>query len=503
MKTISAEEYKKKYGEVSYTQLAGQSNTKKAQSPSFMSRVGSDIKERGATINRAIAGTDEFAGQSALRRGTQATATAFGALSNTAFEALPENNIVTARSGLQDLGDKVGKTFSALTDKVSDAKALQDWVTKNPKAVEALEEILGTTASAGAISGEILGAKGTAVGATKVANATPGAISTVARTATDNVIKPALGVAGDIAGGVKSTASNMVNPERIMQRVARIPKNAQANFEKAAGESVGKYLNKRDIYGSTEQISNQLYNRFSASREAADSALAKLPGTYKARPVDTALDELLSRETRVSSPGALSPDIKRVQELWSKNKSGGLSMSEINEVKRIYERNIRLDFVKQNLPEGVARSTNIDNALRQWQFSKAEQLGLKNLRDINRETRLAKQLLDDIGKESSGSAGNNLMSLTDAVLIAGGDPATIGTFIGKRILGSKRLSSYAAKKLYRGEKVGKTEATFTEPKPGLEEFMKKTDENIRKKFVPEDASPWGLSDSYSERVKKK
>lgn len=307
-------------------------------------------------------------------------------------------------------------------------------------------------------------------------------------------------VSGALAGGVtglaiggalplpkltKKTAQNAFSPSSIMQRVARISKTKQAKFEQTAGESVGEYLSKRGIYGDVEDVSKKLYDRFAASKGEADKALASLPGKYKAKPVETALSELFARETRVSSPGALSKDFKRVRELKNKYQSEGLDMSEINEVKRLYEKNIRLDFVKQNIPEGVAKSTNLDNALREWQFGQAERLGLKNLPEINRETRLAKQLLDDLGVEYSGSAGNNAVSLSDWVVLSGGDPTAVASFLVKKGFSSKKVQSGLAKLLGKKPTIGAPKAITGKPKMDLQDFLKSIEGRTKQPQLPQ------------------
>lgn len=290
------------------------------------------------------------------------------------------------------------------------------------------------------------------IGKTKFAAKGAEKVSTAinnAKTATSNVAK-----------SIASPVTSSLNSENIMQRVARIPKGAQAKFEKNTGESVGKYLTKRGIYGDTDEISQQLFKRFTDSKATADEALAQLPGTYSAPQIKTALNELAGKVARTSAPGAADPDLARVTELVAKEATEGLTMTEVNEAKRIFERRVRLDFLKTNVPEDVARASNIDNAIRSWQFEKAKELGLKNLPEINNETRFAKELLDAIGKESAGSAGNNALSLTDYILLAGGDPTAIGAFLGKKTFSSKGLQSSIAKKLYKGEIKGPIKAEF-------------------------------------------
>lgn len=243
------------------------------------------------------------------------------------------------------------------------------------------------------------------------------------------------------------TKSNLLNPDKIMQRVARVNPTDQVKFKKAAGEEIGEYLTKRGIYGDEQQIITQLYNRFAQSKQTADDALAKLGGKWKAAPIQTALDDLVARESRISSPGAHSRDLSRVKELFNKHKKDGLSMTEINEVKRLFEKNIKLDYLKQNLPESVARANTIDDAIRNWQFTQADKLGLKNLPEINKETRLARQLADALWKKNAGQQANNALSLTDAVLVSGGDPTAISMLVARKTLSNKRVQSGIAKAL--------------------------------------------------------
>ena len=247
----------------------------------------------------------------------------------------------------------------------------------------------------------------------------------------------------------------------IMQRVARIPAQQQAKFQERAGESVGEYLTKRGIYGNGDEITEQLVKRVQSSKGEVDTALAKLEGVNKFEPVKTALDDLLARETRISSPGANSRDLQRVQQLATKHDKIGLTMEEINEAKRLYERNVKLDFLKSQNTEGVARANNIDDAIRQWQLKQADKQGFKNLGELNRETYLAKQLANELGKDLAAKAGNNSISITDWILLAGGDPRAIGAFGVKRLFSAKKVQSGIAQMLGgKGTQVGLPTARF-------------------------------------------
>lgn len=291
-------------------------------------------------------------------------------------------------------------------------------------------------------------------------------------------VKAAAGAAanaGRAVSGAAKTVSVAADPTSIMNRVARVTPSRAVKFAKlSGGDDIGSYLVKRGIYGDVEEVAKQLYGRFQQSREAADAALAKLPGTYQPTPIKTALGELLSREVRVSPKGVMSPDLKRVMALKNKLDAAGLDMSEINEVKRLYEKNIRLDYLRQNLPEGVARATNLDSAIREWQMAKAESLGLANLRSINKETQLARELADALGREYGGKLGNNAITITDWILLAGGDPTALAAFGLKKLFSNKTVLSAIARKLGGKATVGAPEATFKAAKPGLEDFMRRT-----------------------------
>lgn len=254
---------------------------------------------------------------------------------------------------------------------------------------------------------------------------------------------PMLGPLARVAG--KGLQALTPDGAKIMQRVARISKSKQIKFKNTFGEEVGEALQKRGMFGTPEDVVIKLSDAFEKSKNMADESLAALKGSFQPPAVKTALNELLQREMRISSPGAVSRDLPIVQDLLRKFETQGLTMSEINAAKRLFERNVKLDFVKFTNPDGVAKSNIIDQAVREWQFSKAKELGLKNLDEINRETRLTRQLMDDIGAEFSGQGGNNAITLTDWIMLSGADPNALAGFITKKGFGSKRFQAFIAK----------------------------------------------------------
>lgn len=68
----------------------------------------------------------------------------------------------------------------------------------------------------------------------------------------------------------------------------------------------------------------------------------------------------------------LSPEAQRLQELMSKYDTQGLTMSETNEFKRMFQNNNKFTYDQSN-SEPAQRATNILDGIRNWQFKTAEE----------------------------------------------------------------------------------------------------------------------------------
>ena len=130
-----------------------------------LSEVGQDV---GSTISQAIGGEGDFAGQSPLTRGVTATAAGFSAVPRGALAIAPE----PVRTGVQKVGDFVGKGFSKLTGAIADTDLFKGAAgqinvdtetgvsTYTPSDLGAVEEGLQIASGLGEIAGTITGAQG-------------------------------------------------------------------------------------------------------------------------------------------------------------------------------------------------------------------------------------------------------------------------------------------------------------------------------------------------------
>lgn len=160
MKTISAEQFKKQFGDEAYNQF----ETAPKQ-PGLLGEFKSRLSGVGQDISAQFKGEGEFAGQTTPRRATGVVASAFSAPFGLAKDVLPE----FAEKGLEKTGEGIGKGLQWVAEKTT-PQFMVDFVTKYPDAAKALEEVAGTVANVGEIVGNILGIQGGVTTAIKGGN---------------------------------------------------------------------------------------------------------------------------------------------------------------------------------------------------------------------------------------------------------------------------------------------------------------------------------------------
>lgn len=452
-----------------------------------ISDIPNDLKGIGAGLSDAVRGgrddaadaygqvfdqeISEYAGAAkTIGAGLSAGAKAVGSVA-TGILKLPFS---------QTTEDAVSEKVEAGTEAVIGTDAVQSLISKyenlSPEAKANVDGALGTVEGLATMLGA-----GTVSNSVRSSIGKVGSISRDAAKKLDNVNLELKGVSLPGPAGITEAVDLGMKPSALMQKVARIPKGKQTKFEELAGESVGTYLVERQIFGTPDQIVDQLVERLNKSRGRIDERLAQIEGTSKKPVIKTALDDLIERDTRVSTIGAKSADSDRITELYKQHQTSGLTLSEINEVKRLYERNVRVDYLNSlsSSPEKLVRATNIDSSLRTLVEDEAAKRGFDIVKNLNKETQLAKQLADDLGAEYAGSAGNNSVSLTDWILLAeaANSPTAAVAFGVKKTMGSKNAMSAVAKLMAKnsGAKAELPDAKVTNQAPinGYLEFLER------------------------------
>lgn len=237
--------------------------------------------------------------------------------------------------------------------------------------------------------------------------------------------------------------------ESIMNRVARVKPNEARAFEDMSGKTIGKYLVETGNFGTPDNIVAKEAQKFAKSVADVDKAFDSLPGTYKPQEVIDVLESSVERLGKVKSK-----EVKRATELLNKAKAEGLNMAEINEAKRLFERNVKLAYNKAINPDQVALATNMDNALREWQFAQADMLGFSNIGEMNLQTRMSKHIVNSLGGKIVDNALLNGISLSDWIMLSGGNPAAVGGLLTKRLFSDPGVQAKIAKMLTNVEAKG-------------------------------------------------
>lgn len=248
-------------------------------------------------------------------------------------------------------------------------------------------------------------------------------------------------ISRDIKGGVQAITPSGAN---ISTRANRFNANEIRDFKKMTGESPWEFATSRGMTKTGDDAVVEATNRWQASKDQADDALKAIQWRFRFTDewedlLKTTIDDL---ETRLAN--TKSPDAKRISQLKAKYEDSGLTMSEINEIKRLYSNNYKYSFVDAG-SESALRSRNLQDAVRKWQFKVAEENWLTNLKEINKTTQGWKMFADSLSKKIQGSSGNNAVSLTDWIALSGWSPENIALYLGKKLASSDTIKRWAIK----------------------------------------------------------
>ncbi len=259
-----------------------------------------------------------------------------------------------------------------------------------------------------------------------------------------------------------------ISPE-IMNRVARVNPTDANNFKNLTGESIGEYLAKTGNFGAPDEIITNEASKFTKALNAKDTAMASLPGTYKNGAMEDLINGIKEKALATSGGNVKSPYLKTATTLENKLKKDGLTMKEISDAIRLYEKEIKLGYNKTLNPEKVQLATNIDRAAREFQDATAKQLGFENLPELNKQIQTSRAIVDSLGKKVVSNDLLNGVSLTDYITLSGGNPTSVGMFLTKKIFSNKGVQAKIAKMLSETASPSEIKAIIGETKfPRLE-----------------------------------
>ena len=246
-------------------------------------RIGGVIQEAGKGVNEAITGTGEYQNASILDRGVGATSKAFGAISGTAIQALPE----PIRNAFDKLGEGLSSGVGFIAEKISNNPELQktvfEYEQKNPGGFENILNTLKTASDLGIISGEILGTEGAARGITKAADITSGAYKNTVKSIKSSIGKP-------ISNRVE-TISNKLSPKDYESAISSLTDSYKSAFINEKTGVNNKLSKLGRVYGkSPDELIDQVVK--SGIAPEIEGSLAKF---------DRAFDSISNRKSELAS----------------------------------------------------------------------------------------------------------------------------------------------------------------------------------------------------------
>lgn len=373
-------------------------------------------------------------------------------------------NVLLSDKHEKDITDIIGKFGAKVMANPTVQEIVNNYNAMPPEKQRDLDAVGGVVS----LVSNFIGGEAVGQGAKVASQGVKTGLTTGTDVIKSGITKVATGVTEKIA---KTTANA---PEVIMNKIARLNPKELQTFKKMTGKTPGEYLSEKGNFNAPDQIVTNEAETFAKTLADKEATISKLPGVYKDSSIKEALGGLLQKATATSSGKVKSPYLSEVEGFIKKYNSDGLSMEEINKVKKLYERNVKLGYNKLMNGDKVEQATNIDNALRKFQDTKAKELGFTNIDDLSKQIQASKFIVDKLGDKLVGQNALNGVSLTDYVILAGGDPTAVGSFLTKKIFSNKSVQAKIAKMLSKGET----------KKPVVSQ-KKITSENINRQINPQ------------------
>lgn len=232
------------------------------------------------------------------------------------------------------------------------------------------------------------------------------------------------------AASKKLALAGLMNPAKL-QAVNRALESGGDEIIQKEGD-FANWMQSRGIVGSKEQIIDKLTQAATSAKAQLDKAIASVPGTLKSESVANIADDLYRQTPSVA--GLANPMAERLSQLAAKARSEGLTLSEMNELKRSIDGTISI--YKQS---GIAADTKladvwqpIRNQLKRDIEDYAAKNGVENVRALNNEIAISKTAADAIsGKLAADEARVLLSPFVVSPLVGGAAGVAHGVATGQ------------------------------------------------------------------------
>jgi len=243
--------------------------------------------------------------------------------------------------------------------------------------------------------------------------------------------------------------------ENTMQRAIQINPSDIRKIMKPniAGVTPARWLLERGLTGSRSELIQKTGAISRVSKSTVDKGLAKISQTYTAKEVPAAKQAIQVLAKTFKGTAGNEEIIGTLRELAKKKK---LTLSDVNGIKRLVDRNIAIYKSTGDVRGGaVAKGlSNVRDRLKVFIEKEASKNGFKNVRKLNKETQVATEIRNAIIKKEAAVNNNRAIGLTDVIVgtVAGvgiNPLAGLGIVVAKKVAEDPKVQTNLAKILYR------------------------------------------------------
>lgn len=467
MKTFTADEFKKKFGEDMYnsfptTKPTQTGNQPSYASPSYASRltdnVSSDLNTRVDRVSN-ILGSD----RGAVTKGVQVFGQGVGLAANTLEQTVGQAPIVPFMKNSPTVGDAVNATAGAgikwlTTSEYSPVKHLGEFIGRN-KALQTAVQLYDTDAdfrdSLDAVA-NIVRLGGDVQLGMDAANITNNVTRKIMSKATAKPVPPAGGggmtvtaeavrtaprsTTGAITKDIVPTSERIVNHE--LTKAFDLTQGDVKNIKLSTGNEVGEWVAKENLIGNTiEETTKNITDFKNTNYTAVRAEIKNVKGLFDKNIVPAVKESLTEIKKQITGKVGLTKVETEVDGLLSKTK---YTLEEIQRTKELMDDHFNLYKQTGDVGEGVVKTglANIRKELQTFIEDTVEKSTGADIRALNNNVQTAREILDAIETRSTRGLTRATISAGDVVTFLTGT----GAGLGNPLVG---VAAVIAKKIYQ------------------------------------------------------
>lgn len=238
----------------------------------------------------------------------------------------------------------------------------------------------------------------------------------------------AVGLNGLLKNSLKQIYKSKGRIEKhLMRRATKIQPSRQKKLAieledyTQTANRIEEWMLDKGVSGTVDSMIEQVRELKNKSRSELDAKLASNPTPFQSETVSNILDRSL--EIRKGLTSQKSKDIIQKIEQWQiKHETDGLSLSEMNEVKRHLDSEEKMFKASGETSDAriAKNSAELRNELKRFIEDTAEtQFGIPDVRELNKNTQIAKGAEQALVYSDFSTSNNKWLHITNSVILGG------------------------------------------------------------------------------------